>query len=106
MSNWGSKQFAIEIAEALQSFSKTSIKQYTPLVNEIITQKIEDESHIQKVLDLLLDFCFDEDVLYLYRRLCRYYMDINPKATAEYIEYYKGIYDSKAEKFGTTKGQR
>jgi hypothetical protein len=30
----------------------------------------------------MFDFCFDDEVLVLYKRLCRYYVDIDPEATA------------------------
>jgi len=59
-----------------------------------IEKESKDENHIQRTLDYLLDFCFDEKMLTLYRRLCRYYWDINPHATANYIDYYREMYDS------------
>ena len=95
-----SKEFAKNLYEYTHKLSHIAVLEYSPAVNEIIKKKITDDNHIQRTLDGLLDFCFDEDVLYLYRTLCKYYYDVNPQATIDYIDYYKEMYDQKSEKFG------
>jgi len=87
------------ICEGISSLSKLAVEQYTPLVDEIISQKITDEHHIESTLDRLLDVCFDNKILFLYRKLCKYYYDINSQATIEYIDYYKKMYDSDCIEF-------
>lgn len=82
------------IVGQFSNLANEALKVYTPIVNEIIEKQSQDENHIQRTLDYLLDFCFDEKMLTLYRRLCRYYWDINPQATANYIDYYREMYDS------------
>lgn len=82
------------IVKQFSNLANEALKVYTPIVNEIIEKQNRDENHIQRTLDYLLDFCFDEKMLTLYRRLCRYYWDINPQATANYIDYYREMYDS------------
>ncbi len=82
------------IVKQFSNLANEALKVYTPIVNEIIEKQNQDENHIQRTLDYLLDFCFDEKMLTLYRRLCRYYWDINPQATANYIDYYREMYDS------------
>ena len=47
----------------------------------------------------MLDFAYNEKILALYRKLCRYYFDINPQATAEYIQSYKEMYDEDEKLF-------
>ena len=82
------------IVGQFSNLANEALRVYKPIVNEIIEKKNRDENHIQRTLDYLLDFCFDEKLLTLYRRLCRYYWDINPHATANYIDYYREMYDS------------
>ena len=82
------------IVDQFSNLANEALKVYTPIVNEIIEKQNQDENHIQRTLDYLLDFCFDEKLLTLYRRLCRYYWNINPQATANYIDYYREMYDS------------
>ncbi|RXJ77886.1 hypothetical protein CRV03_02640 [Arcobacter sp. F155] len=86
-----------EIAKKLSNLSKLAIEEYEPLVNKIIISKVKDERHIEKILDGLLDFCFDEEILYLYKKLCRYYYELNPHATVDYINYYRKQYETEIE---------
>ena len=41
----------------------------------------------------MLDFCFDDGMLVLYKKLCRYYFDIDPKATVLYVQVYRDMWD-------------
>ena len=47
----------------------------------------------------MLDFADNEKILASYRKLCRYYYNINPQATAEYIQSYKEMYDKDEKLF-------
>ena len=40
------------------------------------------------------DLCGDEHVLRMYKNLCRHYWDIDPAATADYINAYRKYWDS------------
>jgi len=41
----------------------------------------------------MLDYCFDDEMLLLYKKLARYYFTINPQGTANYINYYRERYE-------------
>jgi hypothetical protein len=41
----------------------------------------------------MLDFCFDDEMLVFYKKLCRYYIDIDPDATASYVHAYREMWD-------------
>ncbi|MDD2854989.1 MAG: hypothetical protein PHU01_05610 [Desulfuromonadaceae bacterium] len=68
--------------------------QYTPVVETIIATCSRDIRQIEQTLDGLLDFCCHEQALLLYRRLCRYYFDIDPAATVRYVNAYRELWDS------------
>jgi len=42
----------------------------------------------------LLEHACNEEVLLLYKKLCRYYWDINPQATVDYVNYYREMWDN------------
>ena len=62
--------------------------------NRILENKITDDMQIQRALDGLLEFCNHKRIFLLYRKLCKYYHNLNPMVTAEYIKYYKEEYKS------------
>lgn len=48
---------------------------------------------IENSLDRLLDFAFHPKALSLFKELCRYYLDIDPEATQQYVSFYKEMYE-------------
>ncbi len=69
-------------------------QQYLPVVDEIVRTRSRDVQLIEHTLDGLLDFCGHEPVLRMYKKLCRHYWDIDPAATAYYINAYREYWDS------------
>lgn len=82
------------IAEQMRGLQAIVVAQYTPVVETIIATRSRDVRQIEQTLDGLLDFCGHEQALLLYRRLCRHYFDIDPAATAGYINAYRELWDS------------
>jgi hypothetical protein len=62
-------------------------------VDDLIQSGERDTHRIEHQLDHMLGFCCDPDMLLAFKRLCRYYFDIDPVATAEYINAYRGMWD-------------
>ena len=77
-----------------QKLARQALPEYSVLVEKIIVSKTTDQNRIEHTLDGILDFCFDADVLLLFKKLCRYYFTINPQATAFYINHYREMWDS------------
>jgi hypothetical protein len=92
-----------KILENRNQLAQQAQEQYKPLVNNIIASQNKDINHICYTLDCMLDFCFDEQMLLLYRRLCRYLLDIDPEATASYVQAYREMWDEEGKQFGNNK---
>lgn len=71
--------------------------EYTPIVEEILRSHNRDIKQIENTLDGLFDFCGYEPGLLLFKRLCRYYYDIDPAATVNYIHHYRDYWDAETE---------
>ncbi|MEI7676230.1 MAG: hypothetical protein WCJ03_05570 [Bacteroidales bacterium] len=84
--------------ERLNELSKQAYAAYKPQVDALINSKTTDNQQIEQLLDLLLDFCSDSQMLLLYKKLCRYYWELNPEATARYINYYREMWDNESDK--------
>jgi len=65
-----------------------------PEVERIIKTKDQDKNTIEHTLDALLEVAFDDNILLLLKKLCRYYYTIDPQATAECIFCYRDMWDS------------
>lgn len=85
------------IAKDLGKLNQQAYQTYQLNVDAIILSKTTDNSPIENLLDDMLGFCGDEHVLELYKKLCRYYWEINPQATANYVHYYREMWDSESK---------
>lgn len=84
----------LKLAESLRDIQRQAAQQYQPVVDDILHTRSRDTEYIEHTLDRLLDFCGDETVLQMYRKLCRHYWDIDPAATAYYVNAYREYWDS------------
>jgi hypothetical protein len=80
------------IVKELNALSKSNLEIFTNIVDDIIKSNSKDEKYIELTLDRLLDFCFDDENVLLYKKLCRYYLTINQKATEDYVKFYFEMY--------------
>jgi hypothetical protein len=81
----------------LKNLARQAKSLYSVEVDAIINDKIRDSNRIEYCLDGMLGFCFDDEMLLLYKKLCRYYFDIDPEATVFYVNSYREMWDEKAE---------
>jgi hypothetical protein len=89
------RDFDMEISEITHSLKKLTNKAQFYYSNEaeaIINYSVKDKRRIEALLDLILDFCFDKDMLLIYKRLVRYYYCIDEKAAIFYINAYRELY--------------
>ena len=88
----------MHLARQLNQIAKDNLALIKPDVDHVIRSGIKDERQIERLLDILLDLAgMNKDALALFKHLCRHYYGINPQATAEYVYFYRDLYDSKPE---------
>lgn len=68
---------------------------YDKEIQRVIAEGITDEAYIRSLLDYLLDSCYDNGILFLYRTLIRYYLNINKEDANLYIEKFNSKYGDK-----------
>jgi hypothetical protein len=84
----------IKLARDLRDLELQAAQQYKPAVDDILRTDSRDTRYIEHILDGLLNFCGNEAVLAMYKQLCRHYWDIDPEATAHYVNAYRELWDS------------
>src|ERR1035438_1824602 len=85
------------IAKDLNELQVVAVKQYASVVENIIASRCRDIRHIQHTLDHLLDFACHPDGLQLFKKLCRYYYQIDPIVTESYVNAYREFWDSEEQ---------
>jgi hypothetical protein len=89
-----------EIAQECRRLARQAEKQYTLDVEDILRTRCRDPQRIEHLLDGMLDFGFDAEVVRLYKKLCRYYLEIDPMATASYVFAYRDMWDEEGQAKG------
>ena len=82
-----------KLAVAQQQLARQAEQQYSVEVDSILRDHCREPQHIERVLDGMLGFCFDEEMLRLYKKLCRYYFKIDQMATVSYVYAYREMCD-------------
>lgn len=90
-----------KLVQQQQELAKRAFKEYLPIVEDIIATQTKDINQISFTLDYMLDFCFDEQMLLLYRKLCRYLYDIDQGVAVSYVNAYRETWDEESEKLKT-----
>ena len=86
-----------DLAGTMSDLVRRAVAGYTPVVESLISDRSANIRHIEQTLDGLLDFCFDAEVLRLYKKLCRHHHDLDPAAVAFYVQAYREMWDPDAQ---------
>lgn len=87
----------LDLVGSVRALGQRAALQYRPVVDDIVRSGSRDAQHIERTLDGLLDFCGHEPVVLMFRELCRHYWQIDPAATAFYINAYRERWDSEEQ---------
>ena len=82
------------LAAELAPLYRQAAREYGAEVESIVGSGCRDVKRIECALDGVMDFAADPTCLEVFRRLCRYYWDIDPAATAQYVHAYREMWDS------------
>lgn len=86
-----------KLALAQQQLARQAEQLYSVEVEAILRDKCRDPQRIERLLDGILDFCFDDEMLRLFKKLCRYYFKIDQEATVSYVHTYREMWDEEED---------
>jgi len=92
-----------QFIESRNALAKQALVKYQTIVEQFINENCQDSNQISYNLDFMLDFCFDAQLLMLYRKLCRHFYGIDPSAAANYVNAYREMWDEEGMQFGNNK---
>ena len=82
------------LAEQMQGMAVQALYRFTSIAEDIISGRITGENDIGYQLDFMLDFCWDDTVLTLYKRILRSLYNKYPALVASYVQSYRDMWDS------------
>lgn len=82
-----------ELAEKLVNLGKEAYYEYMGPVERLCDNPNASENEVGLMLDYLLEFCGNDKVLGLYKKVCRTFYNKYPACISDYIIYYLEEYD-------------
>lgn len=83
-----------DLGESITALFRQAIDIAKAEVDDILQTDDRNANRIEPLLDMMLGYCRDHDMLFEYKRLCRHYYTINPQATADYVHAYRDLWDT------------
>ena len=83
----------MELAESMQQLYEQAFMFYSPIVEELCNRNDVSQKELEYELDGMLWFCQSDDMLSLFKRLCRKFYKQYPETVASYIMTYIELYD-------------
>ena len=59
-----------ELAESISKITQEAFIIYEPQVDRIYRNKVKDEKEIERLIESLLNYCYDDKILLLFKILC------------------------------------
>lgn len=81
------------LAESQEQLAQQAVQQYQPIVANYIADNCTDSNQIAFTLDFMLEFCYDAQMLTLYRKLCRHLYSFDPETAVDYVVAYRERWD-------------
>ena len=85
----------VNIQDEINKLVELSYYLYEKEIQRICDEKITDDDYIQKILTYLLDYSFDDGMLFLFRTLLRYYYNVNEEAANSFVDLYNSRFGDK-----------
>ena len=86
-----------KLAETLAGIHERAVIEYTPLVNDVCSRKAT-EDEVDNLLTWMFDFVENEQMLLLFKKVCRTYLYTYPEVVGFYIMEYRKEYDRESLK--------
>ncbi len=86
------------LTDQIRTIAKRAVTEYKLDFDDIIKSECGDIKRIEHMLDGMLDFCFDKNMIGVFKKLCRYYYDIDQSAAVAYVCAYRDMWDPEEER--------
>lgn len=81
------------LAERLISLYKQAFWIYEPMVDEICSGRKVESKELENILDRLVSMCASNEMLGLFKRVCRKFYNQYPDIITDYVLFYKEMYE-------------
>ena len=82
-----------KLAIQIEHINAMAYIEYKPIAYDLCS-RIAPMDEVEYILDRMLDFCGCDEVLALFKKICKHYYEIYPEMIAYEINSYREFWDS------------
>ena len=83
------------IVESIKSINRQALLVYKPIVEDICSGRTVGVKELENVLDGLVSVCLSDEMLSLFKQVCRKFYNQYPQIITDYVMFYKEMYEGK-----------
>ncbi len=81
------------IVESIKNINRQALLVYKPIVEDICSGRTVGVKELENVLDGLLSVCLSDEMLSLFKQICRKFYNQYPEIITGYVMFYKEMYE-------------
>ena len=81
------------IVESIKNLNKQAFLVYKPIVEDICSGRTVEGKELENVLDGLVSVCLSDEMLSLFKQVCRRFYNQYPEIITDYVMFYKEMYE-------------
>lgn len=81
------------IVENIKKLGRWDFLVYKPIADDICSERTVKEKELENVLDGLLSVCISDQMLSLFKQVCRKFYHQYPEIITDYVMFYKEMYE-------------
>lgn len=85
------------IAENIKNLYTQAFLIYKPIVNDICSKEMVENKELENVLDGLVSMCMSDEMLNLFKQVCRKFYSQYPEVISDYVMFYKEMYEEEGK---------
>ena len=81
------------IVESIRNLNRQAFLVYKPIVENICSGRNVEGKELENVLDGLVSMCLSDEMLSLFKQVCRKFYNQYPEIITDYVMFYKEMYE-------------
>ena len=81
----------------VESINRLAFLTYKPIVEEICSGRTVEVKELENVIDGLVSVCLSDEMLSLFKQVCRKFYNQYPEIITDYVMFYKEMYEEQED---------
>ena len=85
------------IVKSVKSINRQALLVYKPIVEDICSGRTVGVKELENVLDGLVSACLSDEILNLFKQVCRKFYNQYPEIITDYVMFYNEMYEEQGD---------